>query len=173
MIGSFAVRLAWREGRASFRRLSVFMGSIALGVAALVAIHSFRSDVERSLGEQARVLLGADVRVSSNRAFPEEFEAVIDSMVSEGREIARTTTLASMVLDTRSGGVRLFQIRAVDPGFPFYGSIDSEPSGAWEQLHDGPWAVADPAVLIQLDARICRFCGADLTVQTNGDSAII
>ena len=122
MIGSFAVRLAWREGRASFRRLSVFMGSIALGVAALVAIHSFRSDVERSLGEQARVLLGADVRVSSNRAFPEEFEAVIDSMVSEGREIARTTTLASMVLDMRSGGVRLFQIRAVDPGFPVVGS---------------------------------------------------
>jgi len=154
MIGSFAVRLAWREGRASFRRLSVFMGSIALGVAALVAIHSFRSDVERSLGEQARVLLGADVRVSSNRAFPEEFEAVIDSMVSEGREIARTTTLASMVLDMRSGGVRLFQIRAVDPGFPFYGSIESEPSGAWKQVQDGPWAVADPAVLIQLDARI-------------------
>ena len=130
------------------------MGSIALGVASLVAIHSFRSDVERSLGEQARVLLGADVRVSSNRAFPEEFEAVLDSMVAAGRDIAQTTTLASMVLDTRSGGVRLFQIRAVDAGFPFYGTIESDPSGAWEQIHDGPWAVADPAVLIQLDARV-------------------
>ena len=153
MIRSFAVRMAWREGRASYRRLSVFMGSIALGVAALVAIHSFRADVERSLDDQARVLLGADVRLSSSRAFPEEFEAVLDSMAGEGRQIARTTTLASMVLDTRSEGVRLFQIRAVDPGFPFYGDVASEPSGAWAQIHDGPWAVADPAVLVQLDAR--------------------
>ena len=154
MIRSFAVRLAWREGRASYRRLSVLMGSIALGVASLVAIHSFRADVERSLGEQARVLLGADVRVSSRRAFPEEFEAVLDSMAGEGRQIARTTTMASMVLDIRSDGVRLFQIRAVDPGFPFYGDVASEPSGAWAQIQDGPWAVADPAVLVQLDARL-------------------
>ncbi len=153
MIRSFAVRLAWREGKASYRRLSVFMGSIALGVAALVAIHSFRADVERSLDDQARVLLGADVRVSASRAFPEEFEAILDSMAGEGRQIARTTTLASMVLDTRSEGVRLFQIRAVDPGFPFYGDVVSEPSRAWAQIHDGPWAVADPAVLVQLHAR--------------------
>ena len=153
MIGSFAVRLAWREGRASYRRLSVFMGSIALGVAALVAIHSFRGDVERSLGDQARVLLGADLRVSSNRPFPAEFEAVLDSMMAEGREIALTTTLASMVLDLRSGGVRLFQLRAVDPGFPFYGTVESDPSGAWTEIHDGSWAVVDPAVMVQLDAR--------------------
>ena len=154
MIRSFAVRLAWREGRAGYRRLSVFMGSISLGVGALVAIHSFRADVERSLSDQARALLGSDVRVSSNRAFPEEFEAVLDSMAAAGREIARTTTLASMVLDTRSQGVRLVQVRAVDPGFPFYGDVASEPEEAWEQIQSGPWAVADPAVLVQLDARI-------------------
>ncbi len=153
MIRSFAARLAWREGRASYRRLSVFMGSISLGVGALVAIHSFRADVERSLGDQARVLLGSDVRVSSNRAFPEEFEAVLDSMTGAGREIARTTTLASMVLDTRSQGVRLVQVRAVDPGFPFYGDVVSEPEGAWAEIQSGLWAVADPAVLVQLDAR--------------------
>ena len=153
MTPSFAVRLAWREGRASYRRLSIFMGSIALGVAALVAIHSFKGDVERSLGDQARVLLGADVRVSSNRAFPAEFEAVLDSMISDGREIAQTTTFASMVLDMRSGGVRLFQVRAVDAGFPFYGSVESDPAGAWAEIQNGPWAVADPAVMVQLDAR--------------------
>ena len=39
------------------------MGSIALGVGSLVAVHSFRADVQRSLEGQARVLLGADVRV--------------------------------------------------------------------------------------------------------------
>ena len=152
MIRGFAARLAWREGRAGYRRLSVFVSSIALGVGSLVAIHSFRADVQRSLGDQARALLGADVRVSSRRAFPETFDAVLDSMAAQGRDVARTTTLASMVLDTRSQGVRLFQIQGVDSGYPYYGEVTSTPNAAWREIHEGPWAVADPAVFIQLDA---------------------
>ena len=154
MIRGFAARLAWREGRAGYRRLSVFVSSIALGVGSLVAIHSFRADVQRSLGDQARALLGGDVRVSSRREFPEAFEAVLDSMAGQGRDVARTTTLASMVLDTRSQGVQLFQIQGVDFGYPYYGNITSTPAAAWTEIHEGPWAVADPAVLIQLDAVI-------------------
>ena len=152
MIRGFAARLAWREGRAAYGRLSVFVSSIALGVGSLVAIHSFRADVQRSLGDQARALLGADVRVSSRRAFPETFEVVLDSMAAQGRDVARTTTLASMVLDARSQGVRLFQIQGVDSGYPYYGEITSTPNGAWREIQEGPWAVADPAVFIQLDA---------------------
>ncbi len=154
MIRGFAARLAWREGRAGYRRLSVFVSSIALGVGSLVAIHSFRADVQRSLGDQARALLGADVRVSSNREFPEAFDAVLDSMAGQGRDVARTTTLASMVLDTRSEGVRLFQVQGVQPGYPYYGDITSLPDEAWAEIHEGPWVVADPAVFIQLDATI-------------------
>ena len=154
MIRGFAARLAWREGRAAYRRLSVFVSSIALGVGSLVAIHSFRADVQRSLGDQARALLGADVRVSSRRGFPEAFDAVLDSMAGQGRDVARTTTLASMVLDTRSQGVQLFQIQGVDSGYPYYGEITSTPDAAWTEIHEGPWAVADPAVFIQLDAVI-------------------
>jgi len=154
VIRGFAARLAWREGRAGYRRLSVFVSSIALGVGSLVAIHSFRADVQRSLGDQARALLGADVRVSSNREFPEAFDAVLDSMAGQGRDVARTTTLASMVLDTRSEGVRLFQVQGVQPGYPYYGDITSLPDEAWAEIHEGPWVVADPAVFIQLDATI-------------------
>jgi putative ABC transport system permease protein len=154
VIRSFAARLAWREGRAAYRRLSVFVTSIALGVGSLVAIHSFRADVQRSLGDQARALLGADVRVSSNREFPQAFEAVLDSMAGQGRDVARTTTLASMVLDTRSQGVRLFQVQGVQRGYPYYGDITAVPDEAWAVIHEGPWVVADPAVFIQLDAAI-------------------
>ncbi len=154
MIRGFAGRLAWREGRAAYRRLSVFVTSIALGVGSLVAIHSFRADVQRSLGDQARALLGADMRVSSGRAFPESFDTLLDSMAGQERDVARTTTLASMVLDTRSQGVRLFQVQGVDPGYPYYGEVTSTPNSAWAEIHEGLWAVADPAVFIQLDAAV-------------------
>ena len=152
MIRGFAARLAWREGRAGYRRLSVFVSSIALGVGSLVAIHSFRADVQRSLGDQARALLGADVRVWSSREFPEAFDQVLDSMAGEGMDVARTTRLASMVLDTRSQGVRLVQVQGVDAGYPYYGEVTSTPDAAWAEIHGGPWAVADAAVFIQLDA---------------------
>ena len=152
MIRGFAARLAWREGRAGYRRLSVFVSSIALGVGSLVAIHSFRADVQRSLGDQARALLGADVRVWSSREFPEAFDQVLDSMAGQGMDVARTTRLASMVLDTRSQGVRLVQVQGVDAGYPYYGEVTSTPDAAWAEIHGGPWAVADPAVFIQLDA---------------------
>jgi putative ABC transport system permease protein len=152
VIRGFAARLAWREGRAGYRRLSVFVSSIALGVGSLVAIHSFRADVQRSLGNQARALLGADVRVSSSREFPEVFDHVLDSMGGQGMDVARTTTLASMVLDTRSQGVRLVQVQGVDAGYPYYGAVTSTPDAAWAEIHGGSWAVADPAVFIQLNA---------------------
>ena len=154
MIPGFAARLAWREGRSGYKRLSVFVSSIALGVGSLVAIHSFRADVQRSVGEQARALLGADVRVSSSRAFPETFDAVLDSMAEQERDVARTTTLVSMVLDLRSQGIRLLQVQGVARGYPFYGDVTSTPDAAWAEIHDGPWAVADPAVFIQLGASV-------------------
>ena len=150
----FTVRLAWREGRASYRRLGVYMASITLGVAALVAIHSFQGDVTRALDEESRTLLGADIRISSRRPIPDGLTPVFDSLREIGASVARATTMASMVLDLRSGGVRLVQVKGIDPGFPFYGPLRTDPPGAWERLHDEDVVIADPAVLIQLDAMI-------------------
>ena len=102
----FTWRLAWREGRASYRRLGVYMASISLGVAALVAIHSFQRDVTRALDDESRTLLGADIRISSSRPIPEELDLVFDSLLASGAGVARTITVASMVLDLRSWNVR-------------------------------------------------------------------
>jgi putative ABC transport system permease protein len=150
----FTLRLAWREGRSSLGRLLLYGGAIVLGVSALVAIHSFRSDVRRALDQEAQSLLGADVRVASTRPLPDSLDAVLDSLRAADRASARVTTLASMVLDRRSDAVRLLQVKAIDPGYPFYGDVRSEPEGAWDDLHAEPIALADPAVLVQLDARI-------------------
>ena len=66
---SALVRLAWRESRTARRRLLLYMSSIALGVAALVAIDSFAGNVGRSVREQSRALVGGDVQFSARGAF--------------------------------------------------------------------------------------------------------
>ena len=53
--------VAWRESRTARRRLLLYMSSISLGVAALVAIDSFSENTIRSVHEQSRALLGGDV----------------------------------------------------------------------------------------------------------------
>ncbi|HEX2168621.1 MAG TPA: hypothetical protein VHG09_15400, partial [Longimicrobiales bacterium] len=67
MRAPFWLKLAGRELRASAHRLAVYMGAISLGVAALVAINSFRAQVMESVDSEEKALLGADLRIDSNR----------------------------------------------------------------------------------------------------------
>ena len=68
----FVLRMAARELRASWRRLLVLTGAVAVGVAALVAINAFSDNLRLSVKDQARSLLGADLAMISRRPFPAE-----------------------------------------------------------------------------------------------------
>lgn len=148
------VALAWRESRFARRRLLLFLSSISLGVAALVATQSFAANMAAGVREQSRSLLGADVAFTSNRAFGEGTEALLRILRERGTPVARVTSFGSMALLERTGGARLAQVRAVEPGYPFYGAIETEPAGRWAALGRGRNALADPALLAALDARI-------------------
>jgi putative ABC transport system permease protein len=150
----FPVLLAWREGRAGLRRVGVYGLSIGLGVAALVSIHSFRADVARALDEQSRVLLGADVRLESDRPLPDSVSVVVDSLATAGHPVARVVGAVSMVSAPSSGAVRLLQVRGVEGEWPFYGEPRTVPEGLWDRRAEGGGALVDPAVLTQLDIEV-------------------
>lgn len=149
----FVLRHALRESRASWKRLGLYMGSITLGVAALVAINSFRTNAVHSVEREARGLLGADLRVWSNRPFPQPVEAVLDS-AKQNYDVARVTTLVSMAVAVKSGDTRLVQLRALERGYPFYTEIKTEPRGVWDDIQRGGRAVIDPSLLTQLGLRV-------------------
>jgi putative ABC transport system permease protein len=146
--------LAWKESRTARRRLLLYMSSISLGVAALVAIDSFASNTQRSVREQARALLGGDIALTSRQPFPKPLVAALDSLRREGVQLADVTTFSSMALVQRTGLTRLAQIRAVTPGYPFYGEILTAPAHQWAQLQSGHYALVDPSLLVATDSRI-------------------
>ena len=160
----FALTMAWRESRRSRRRLALYLASVSLGVAALVAINSFSANVTASVHAQARSLLGADLELRGRNGFPPPVETLLDSLVKAGVPLSRVTSFPSMVLSPRTGLTRLFEVRAVTGDFPFYGEIETNPAGLWKTFRSGRSILVDPAVLIQLDARI----GDTMTV---GDAA--
>ena len=171
----FAFAMAWRESRRSRRRLALYLSAVSLGVAALVAINSFSANVSSAVREQARELLGADLELRSRREFPDSIKAVLDSTTAAGVPVARVTNFSSMVLAPRSGLTRLFEIRAIEGPFPFYGTIRTEPRDLWPPTGRG--VLVDPAVLIHLDARIgdtvligdARFPIAGVVTDAPGD----
>jgi len=51
-----------------------------------------------------------------------------------------------------SGRTRLVDVQAVDPAYPFYGRVITDPPDAWSALQtDEPMALVDPSALVQLD----------------------
>ena len=146
--------LAWRESRTARRRLLLYMSSISLGVAALVAIDSFSENVIRSVHEQSRALLGGDVMLTRNAPRTKAVDSLIDSLSRHGAVTTTATNFLSMALVPRSGGTRLVQVHAVASGYPFFGLITTDPSPAWGALQTGHNVVVDPSLLISLDAHV-------------------
>lgn len=172
--------LAWRESRTARRRLLLYMSSIFLGVAALVAIDSFADNVTTSVREQAASLLGGDIALSSRAAFPDHTERLLDSLQRRGTRVERMTSFASMALVLRTDRTRLVNVRAVDPGHPIYGTVVTAPAGAYRAMQHGRTVVVDPSILVSLDAQLgdtltlgsTRFVIGGTLVSVPGDVGI-
>jgi putative ABC transport system permease protein len=147
-------RIAWRESRTTRRRLFLYMGSIAFGVAALVAIDSFAANVTQSVREQSRSLIGGDLSLTSRGPLPPLAHTIVDSLRTKGAREARVTSFASMAVDRRTGLTRLVQVRAVTSNFPLYGVVQTDPDSAWPTLRSQEAVVVDPALLVAIDGHI-------------------
>jgi putative ABC transport system permease protein len=146
--------LAWRESRTARRRLLIYMSSISLGVAALVAIDSFSANIIRSVKDQSRSLMGGDVSFNSSKPIPPAVDSLFDSLTRQGLSFARVTTFPSMAVVPRTSGTRFAQVRGVTDNYPFYGGVVTEPAGRWALLRQGANAIVDPSLLTSLNARV-------------------
>ena len=142
--------MAWRDSRRSKSRLFLFVSSIILGIAALVAIYSFNDNLNTDIDHQAASLIGADLVLSTNKQPSEKME---DYLRKLGDERSSEKSFVSMVLFSRSGGSRLVQVRALEGKFPFYGEIKTIPEGVSRELSNSNNALVDKTVMLQFGAR--------------------
>lgn len=151
---NFVWKMAWRDSRASRRRLVLFSFSVVLGIAALVAIGSFSANLSRTVQTQAKGLLGADLIVGSHAA-PDG--AVRRYLRSLGGEAAHETGFSSMmVFPTAHGDTRLVQVRAIEGGFPFYGDFTTDPAGAAAAFRAATAAGAPVRPVVLLEDTLLR-----------------
>jgi putative ABC transport system permease protein len=144
------IRMAWRDSRKNRARLLLFVSSIVLGIAALVAIQSFGENLKAQIELEAKALLGADLEIEGRQPVPEGILKMLDSL---GAQTIREVNFASMVQATGTGGTRLVNVRAVEKGYPFYGNLETVPAAAGKTFTgQGASAVAAEGLLQQLGA---------------------
>ncbi|UHG93647.1 ABC transporter permease [Spirosoma oryzicola] len=171
--------MAWRDSRRSRQRLLLFMSAIVLGIAALVAINSFGDNLARSIDDQARELLGADLTLSWTRPPSAKTQQLAKTL---GRDRAYEVSFASLVSIPRTGGVRLAQVKGLQGNFPYYGAWEVEPVSAIQSFRSAQSRVAlvDDGLLVQLGAQLgdsvrvgnLSFVIAGRVTKTPGQAAI-
>ncbi len=144
-------RMAWRDSRTQRQRLAIFSLAIVAGVAALVAIHSLKASVQTGIDTQAKSLLGSDVQVSSRQPFAADEEA---KLAGRARRVSHETSFSSMLYFPTADAARLAQVRGLDGGYPFYGSVQTTPADAWQRLRSEPGILLEPTLLDQFQAKV-------------------
>ncbi len=127
-----ALRYALAQTRRARGALAFCVASIAVGVAALTGVHTLVAGVEQSMASESRILLGADLSLSSNQPLDRGLAAELDrDLRAAGGEAAEVVETSSML--ARSGQAappRLVRVRALRGRYPFYGEIQTRPAGA-------------------------------------------
>ena len=153
----FVLSLAWREARGSKRRGLLIVVAVAIGVAALVAINSFTANLRDSVQREARGLLGADLSIGSAGPWNEKAESLVAELRRATRpeaELSRVVSFGAMVYRPGGETTRLAQVLAVDPGYPYYGKIETDPAAEWARLGEAGGAIVDPSLLTMLGAEV-------------------
>lgn len=143
-------KMAWRDSRRSKSRLLLFILSIVIGIAALVAINSFSNNLKEDNNAQSKELLGADLDLSSNDSIIEY--GLLDTMQFD---VSYENSFASMIYFPKNEQSRLVDVRALEGAFPYYGKIETEPATAEASFRDGSKKVlVDQSVMIQFDIQV-------------------
>jgi putative ABC transport system permease protein len=155
----FVLRMAVRETRASLRRLFFFFICIAVGVAAIVALRSVIQSVRGVFGSEAKSLIAADVLISTNRDWTPDARATIDRRLADAGMTERTETVETPTMvrpaDRSKVVAKMTELRAVQPRFPLYGSIDLQGSQTYSPaLLAGHGVLVRPELLTAIDVAV-------------------
>ncbi len=138
--------MAWRDGKASARKLSLFMASIVLGIAAVVSIQSFGENLKDNIALQSKSLMGADYIIDSDNPVNERVKNIIDSL---GGADAREISFASMAAFPGKDATKLMQVRGIEGAFPFYGELETSPPSAAQSYQEENAALVDATIMLQ------------------------
>ena len=161
---SVAFRFAARELRHGVRGLrgfGVFLGCLALGVAAIAGVQSTASSIVTGLRADGREILGGDLALRAvYRDLAPQQRALIERTAAATTHFTEMRTMARLPHDAETGV--LVELKAVDGRYPLFGRVEARRDDgtdvplaeALARTDGGTWgALVDPALAERLDLK--------------------
>jgi len=136
-----SLRLALREMRDGLKGFRIFLACLILGVTAIAAVGSLTAALTAGMAEEGRKLLAADAELRLSGA---ELTAEQREWLLERGDISPSLRLRTNVFAPGSDERTLAELRAVEPVYPYYGTLEVVPPAPREGLlaeRDGRWGV--------------------------------
>ncbi|MDP9077481.1 MAG: FtsX-like permease family protein [Bacteroidota bacterium] len=143
--------MALRDSRKNRSRLFLFISAIIFGIAALVAIYSFRYNLQNDINAQAATLIGADLAISGNRPADATISPLLKTL---GENRSEERAFVSMIYFPKTQGTRLVQVKALQGDFPYYGSLETEPVAAGTSFKTSKSALVDKTLALQFNVHV-------------------
>jgi len=147
-----APRLAWRQARGAWRHFVLLAACVALGVAALVAVGSFATTLDRTLAREAKALTGGDLELRAARPLDGDSAAALADLRARGAVIVGVRELVAMARGA-DGRALLVEAKAPDAGYPLYGRLQLAPAEPLPALLANDGAVVQRETLERLGLR--------------------
>ena len=145
--------------------MALFVGCIALGVAAVVIVEGLSNSVSQGIRAEGRRLMAADVSVESRRELPENLDELLARFrstrgIATSIERADLREFVSVVLAPGTGASTLAELKVVSGGYPFYSQLKLDPQGTLTSLLAADAVVVAPELL----TRVGLKTGDELTI---------
>ena len=131
------IKYALKDLSRNYKKLSSIIVTLFISLFILSAIFTIEDSLKKELNDNARSLLGGDLEIDYNR---NEGNIELVNQVKEFATISQMIEFSTMVstIDREKNKSLFTRIKTVDTKYPLYGSVDYEPAGAFDRMHNEP-----------------------------------
>ena len=131
------IKYALKDLSRNYKKLTSIIVTLFISLFILSAIFTIEDSLKKELNDNAKALLGGDLEIDYNR---NEGSLKLVNKVKEFATVSQMIEFSTMVSTIgRDKNKSLFtRIKTVDTKYPLYGSVDYEPAGAFDRMHNEP-----------------------------------
>ena len=132
---SLIFKYALKDLSRNYKKLSSIIVTLFISLFILSAIFTIEDSLKKELNDNAKALLGGDLEIDYNR---NQGNLRLVDKVKEFSTISQMIEFSTMVSTTnREKNKSLFtRIKTVDTKYPLYGTVEYEPVGAFDRMHN-------------------------------------
>ncbi len=146
------LKMAWRDSRRNRGKLLLFVSSIVIGIAALVAINTFGKNLQKDINNEAKSLLACDLQIQTDKPVSDTLQLTFDSLGAI--EQASSFDFASFVFFPSTRDSRLMQVKCIEGNYPFYGDLETTPTTAAISFRNKRAAIIEQSVMQQFGVTV-------------------